>query len=179
MSEKDEREATLKAAQAALAAEHAAVYGYGVAGGRVAAGRRAEATAAHHAHRARRDALVRTVRGLGGEPVAADPAYALPFAVPDPATAVRFAAVLEDRVADVYSDLVRAAGGPLRREAADALREAAVRAVRWRGSGVPFPGLVERAADGSRKDGAGEKDEATGADAKTGSDAKGRTGATH
>ncbi|MGC5400108.1 ferritin-like domain-containing protein [Streptomyces sp. DT20] len=178
MSEEDEREATLKAAQAALAAEHAAVYGYGVAGGRVAAVRRPEATAAHHAHRARRDALVRTVRGLGGEPVAADPAYALPFAVPDPAAAVRLAAVLEDRVADVYSDLVRAAEGPLRREAADGLREAAVRAVRWRGSGVPFPGLVERAADGSRKDGAGEKDAATGADAKTGSDAKGRTGTT-
>lgn len=121
---------------------------------------------------------MRTVRGLGGEPVAADPAYALPFAVPDPAAAVRLAAVLEDRVADVYSDLVRAAEGRLRREAADGLREAAVRAVRWRGSGVPFPGLVERAADGSRKDGAGEKDAATGADAKTGSDAKGRTGTT-
>lgn len=179
MSDKDLRDATLKAAQAALAAEHAAVYGYGVAGGRVAADRRAEATAAHHAHRARRDALVRTVRGLGGEPVAADPAYALPFAVPGAAEAVRLAAVLEDRVADVYSDLVRAADGPLRRDAADALREAAVRAVRWRGSGVPFPGLVERAADGSRKDGAGEKDEAAGTDAKTGPDAKGRTGATH
>lgn len=179
MSDKDPRDATLKAAQAALAAEHAAVYGYGVAGGRVAADRRAEATAAHHAHRARRDALVRTVRGLGGEPVAADPAYALPFAVPGAAEAVRLAAVLEDRVADVYSDLVRAADGPLRRDAADALREAAVRAVRWRGSGVPFPGLVERAADGSRKDGAGEKDEAAGTDAKTGPDAKGRTGATH
>ncbi|MEV6786986.1 DUF4439 domain-containing protein, partial [Streptomyces sp. NPDC051098] len=34
----------------------------------------------------------------------------------------------------------------LRREAAGALREAAVRAVRWRGSGVAFPGLAERAA---------------------------------
>ncbi|MEU2249434.1 DUF4439 domain-containing protein [Streptomyces sp. NPDC019224] len=136
---------TLEAAQAALAAEHAAVYGYGVAGGRVAAARRAEASAAHHAHRARRDALVRTVRDLGGEPVASDAAYALPFAVPDAAAAVRLAAVLEDRVAYVYSDLVRAADGSLRRSAADALREAAVRAARWRGSGVPFPGLAERA----------------------------------
>ncbi|MEU2024746.1 ferritin-like domain-containing protein [Streptomyces sp. NPDC016469] len=135
----------LEAAQAALAAEHAAVYGYGVAGGRVAAERRAEATAAFHAHRARRDALVRTVRDLGGEPVASDAAYALPFAVPDAAAAVRLAAVLEDRVGYVYSDLVRAADGSLRRSAADALREAAVRAARWRGSGVPFPGLAERA----------------------------------
>ncbi|MFF3730488.1 ferritin-like domain-containing protein [Streptomyces sp. NPDC002476] len=142
-------DATRKAAQAALAAEHAAVYGYGMVGGRVAAGRRAEATAAYHAHRARRDALVRSLRDVGAEPVAARAAYALPFAVPDAAAAVRLAAVLEDRVADVYSDLVRAAEGPLRRQAADALRESAVRAVRWRGSGVPFPGLVEHADDGS------------------------------
>ncbi|MYU14182.1 DUF4439 domain-containing protein, partial [Streptomyces sp. SID8361] len=30
-------------------------------------------------------------------------------------------------------------------QAAGALREAAVRAVRWRGGGVAFPGLTERA----------------------------------
>ncbi|MCK8680386.1 DUF4439 domain-containing protein [Streptomyces lichenis] len=137
--------AALDAAQAALAAEHAAVYGYGVVGGRVGQDRRGEATAAHAAHRARRDALARTVRDLGGEPAASAAAYALPFAVPDAAAAVRLAARLEDRVAGVYSDLVRAAEGPLRREAAGALREAAVRAVRWRGGGVAFPGLAERA----------------------------------
>ncbi|MFJ3580654.1 DUF4439 domain-containing protein [Streptomyces sp. NPDC090127] len=134
----------LDAARAALAAEHAAVYGYGVVGGRVGAERRAEATAAYEAHRARRDGLRRTVRDLGGEPVAAAAGYALPFAVPDTAAAVRLAAVLEDRVAEVYSDLVRAAEGPLRRDAAAALREAAVRAVRWRGTDVTFPGLAER-----------------------------------
>ncbi|MBT2442838.1 DUF4439 domain-containing protein [Streptomyces sp. ISL-36] len=134
----------LDAAQAALAAEHAVVYGYGVVGGRIGAERRAEATAAYEGHRARRDALRRTVRDLGGEPAAAAAGYELPFAVPDTAAAVRLAAVLEDRVAAVYSDLVRAAEGPLRREAAAALREAAVRAVRWRGTGVTFPGLAER-----------------------------------
>ncbi|MFD7900498.1 ferritin-like domain-containing protein [Streptomyces sp. NPDC059568] len=135
----------LAAAQAALAAEHAAVYGYGVVGGRVDGDRRGEADAAYTAHRARRDALARTVRDLGGKPAVAAPAYALPFAVPDAAAAVRLAAELEDRIAGVYSDLVRAAEGPLRREAAGALREAAVRAVRWRGTGVAFPGLAERA----------------------------------
>lgn len=134
----------LEAARAALAAEHAAVYGYGVVGGRIGAERRAEATAAYEAHRARRDGLRRVVRDLGGEPVAAAAGYELPFAVPDTAAAVRLAAVLEDRVAGVYSDLVRAAEGPLRRDAAAALREAAVRAVRWRGTDVTFPGLAER-----------------------------------
>lgn len=134
----------LDAAQAALAAEHAAVYGYGVVGGRVGDERRAEATTAYDAHRAQRDSLARTVRDLGGKPAAAAAAYALPFEVPDGAAAVRLAAVLEDRVAGVYSDLVRATEGPLRQDAAGALREAAVRAVRWRGSGVAFPGLAER-----------------------------------
>ncbi|MFC4507966.1 MULTISPECIES: ferritin-like domain-containing protein [Streptomyces] len=137
--------AALTALQATLAAEHAAVYGYGVVGGRIAAARRAEAQAAYDAHRARRDALAREVRDLAAEPVAASAAYALPFPVADSAAAVRLAAELEDRVAGVYSDLVRATGGKQRREAAGALREAAVRAVRWRGGSVAFPGLAERA----------------------------------
>ncbi|WP_328536367.1 ferritin-like domain-containing protein [Streptomyces sp. NBC_00344] len=143
---------SLAAAQAALAAEHAAVYGYAVVGGRVADDRREEAHRAYDAHRAARDGLVRTVRDLGGKPVAGLAAYALPFPVEGHTDAVRLAADLEDRVADVYSDLVRAARGPLRHEAALSLRESAVRAVRWRGGGsVAFPGLVERAAPSSGK----------------------------
>ncbi|MET9295878.1 DUF4439 domain-containing protein [Streptomyces sp. NPDC003077] len=145
----DPRAAELHALQAALAAEHAAVYGYGVVGGRVGRDRRAEAHEGYDAHRARRDALHRGVRDLGGTPRAAAAAYALPFAVEDGAAAVRLAAELEDRVAAVYADLVRAARGARRREAAGALREAAVRAVRWRGGGVAFPGLAERAAPGT------------------------------
>ncbi|MGV9317028.1 ferritin-like domain-containing protein [Streptomyces sp. NPDC003691] len=144
----------LAAVQAALAAEHAAVYGYGVVGARIGTDRRAEARQAHSAHRARRDALVRAVRDLGGTPVAAAPGYALPFPVPDSAAAVRLAAHLEDRIAGACSDLVRAAQGPLRTDAAAALREAAVRSVRWRGSGVAFPGLAERSAATGRPAGA-------------------------
>ncbi|WP_431953831.1 ferritin-like domain-containing protein [Actinacidiphila sp. bgisy167] len=138
------RHTLLGAVQAALAAEHAAVYGYGIVGARVAGELAERAQQAYDAHRARRDALRRTVGDLGGEPVAAEPAYALPFEVPDGTTAVRLAAELEDRVAGVYADLVRAAAADLRRDAADALREAAVRAVRWRGGSVAFPGLAER-----------------------------------
>ncbi|MEU1401315.1 ferritin-like domain-containing protein [Streptomyces sp. NPDC005728] len=141
------QKAELTALQAALAAEHAAVYGYGVVGGRIDERRRTDARAAYDAHRARRDALVREVRDLGGAPVAASAAYALPFPVADAASAVRLAAQLEERVAGVYSDLVRAAAGERRGTAAGALREAAVRAVRWSGESVAFPGLAERAGD--------------------------------
>ncbi|MFH9403383.1 ferritin-like domain-containing protein [Streptomyces sp. NPDC017638] len=143
MSEETER-AEVTALQAALAAEHAAVYGYGVVGGRIGERRRSEARAAYDAHRARRDALVRAVRDLGAVPVAASAAYALPFPVADGTAAVRLAARLEQGVAGVYADLVRAATGARRAEAAGALREAAVRAVRWSGESVAFPGLAER-----------------------------------
>jgi len=138
--------AELTAVQAALAAEHAIVYGYGVVGGRIVEGRRTEARAAYDTHRARRDELTRAVSDLGGKPEPAAAAYALPFTVTDSESAVRLAAELEDRVAGVYSDLVRAAKGDRRRAAAQALREAAVRAVRWRGESVAFPGLAERSA---------------------------------
>ncbi|WNF29932.1 ferritin-like domain-containing protein [Streptomyces sp. C11-1] len=145
-SKGDSASPELTAAQAALAAEHASVYGYSTLGGLLDGKRRSEADAAYDGHRARRDALSRTVRDLGGTPVAAEAAYALPFAVADAPAAERLAAVLEDRVAGVYADLVRASEGPLRKEAAGALREAAVRSARWRGGNVAFPGLAERAA---------------------------------
>jgi len=134
----------LAAAQAALAAEHAAVYGYGVVGARASAGRQAEVRQAYDAHRAARDALARTVADLGGTPVAAAAGYRLPFPVPDAAAAVRLAAYLEERLAGAYGDLVRAATGDVRGDAAAALRQAAVRAVRWSGDSVAFPGLAER-----------------------------------
>ncbi|MGX2994197.1 ferritin-like domain-containing protein [Streptomyces sp. JNUCC 64] len=147
----DQRAAELTALRAALAAEHATVYGYGVVGGKAPARRSDEARSAFDAHRARRDELARAVRDLGEEPGQAAAAYALPFPVRDAGDAVRLAARLEDRLAGVYADLVRASGGTRRRAAVDALRETAVRAARWRGGSVAFPGLAERAAgpDGS------------------------------
>lgn len=141
---KADRKPELKALQAALRAEHAAVYGYGVVGGRIGDERRAEARTAYDAHRARRDELRRTVRGLGADPEPSAAAYALPFPVPDSTAAARLAAELEERVAAVYSDLVRATEGARRATAAESLRESAVRAARWRGGSVAFPGLAER-----------------------------------
>lgn len=133
----------LAATQAALAAEHAAVYGYGVVGGLIDAPRGEAAREAYEAHRGMRDTLHRTVRELGGVPVTAAAGYELPFAVTDSESAVALAAELESRLAGVYADLVGAAEGDARVFAAASLRAVAVRAARWRGSGVPFPGLPE------------------------------------
>jgi hypothetical protein len=137
----DEDTPELRAVQAALAAEHAAVYGYGVVGARIDEERGPEAREALAAHRSRRDTLHRAVRDLGGTPVAAAAGYALPFEVGDGASAVELAVELETRLAGAYADLVLASASESRRGAAAALREAAVRAARWRGHGEPFPGL--------------------------------------
>lgn len=136
--------AVIDAVQAALAAEHAAVYGYGVVGGHLTGSRQTEARQGYDAHRARRDSLMRTVADLGAAPVTAAAGYRLPFPVADAAAAVRLAAHVEERVAGAYGDMVRSTVGDLRRDAASGLRDAAVRAVRWRGGSVAFPGLAER-----------------------------------
>lgn len=137
-AEKDTAELT--ALQAALGAEHAAVYGYGVVGGLIGGARMGEARAAYDAHRARRDELARAVRALGGTPVAAAAGYALPFPVSDSDAAVRLAAELEERVAGVYSDLVRATLGERRRTGAEGLRRPLYG--RFAGGAGAYPSLV-------------------------------------
>ncbi|WP_146057329.1 ferritin-like domain-containing protein, partial [Streptomyces sp. SM12] len=98
----------LLAVQAALAAEHATVYGYGVVGAWAGDDARDEVRRLLEAHRDQRDGLRRSVRELGGSPVAASAGYALPFPVGDAISATALAAVLEDRLAGAYADLVRA-----------------------------------------------------------------------
>jgi hypothetical protein len=93
----------------------------------------------------RRDALAALIRARDAQPVPAEATYALPRAVTTPADAVALATLLEARLAAVYADAVAELGGDLRRLAVDGLRDCAVRAARWRGSSVPFPGLPERA----------------------------------
>lgn len=147
MSTPDEQSPEVAALQAALAAEHAAIYGYGVVGGRVDAADRDEVREVLAAHRARRDALRRAVRERGGTPVAAAAGYALPDAVTDATAALELAGTLEEDLTTRYADLVGASVGAVRREAAQALAEAAVRVARWRGAVSAFPGLPEHAAE--------------------------------
>jgi Domain of unknown function (DUF4439) len=127
------------ALQAALAAEHAAVYAYGVVGGVL--GGTAQANAAYAAHRGRRDQL--TAR-LGADAVAAEPAYELPFAVTRPGQAERLAVQVERRCAEVYADVVSRTTGATRLYAARGLTECAVRSLEWGGDFEAFPGLRDR-----------------------------------
>jgi Domain of unknown function (DUF4439) len=134
---------TLAALQDALAAEHVAVFGYGVLGAHLAGAQRTIADQMWNSHRARRDRLRSQVEAAGGVPVAAAPAYHLPSPVTSPRTAALLAARLEDGVTAGYAGLAGASDAGLRRYAALAMQEATVRAVRWRHapSGA-FPGLT-------------------------------------
>ena len=131
--------------QDVLAAEHAVVYGYGVAGARLAGPARERALRGYDRHRARRDQLVRVVEDRGGDPVAPAAAYALPHPVRDARDALALVTLLEERLAAVWADAVLELAGGLRQRAAEGLREAAVAAALWRRGSVPFPGLPERA----------------------------------
>jgi hypothetical protein len=132
--------------QTLLAAEHAVVYGYGVAGARLRGSARDRAFRGWTAHRARRDDLVARVAGLGGSPVPPEASYALPFPVRTASDARTLATLLEERLAATWADAVADLTGDLRAYAAGGLTDAAVAAARWRGGSVPFPGLPERAS---------------------------------
>ncbi len=129
------------ALQAALAAEHTAVYGYGIAGALLTGGDQAAALADWRTHEQARDTLEAMIVKLGATPVAASPAYALPFTVNDARSARRLAAALEDGVTRAYLGLVAVSNTTLRTFGALAMQPPANRAAEWRGSTVAFPGM--------------------------------------
>ena len=132
------------ALQDALAAEHAAVYVFGVLGAQTSEVEQStlfdSLLAAYQQHRSARDALVARIRKLGVQPVAAAPAYELPNAVSTPTQVVRAALVTEHRVTQTYGTLVAQTVGDDRSWAVDALGASAVRQLRFGGRPESFPG---------------------------------------
>jgi hypothetical protein len=131
----------------ALAAEEAAIYAYGPIGVQLTgAADRAEARAAEAAHRNRRDELVGILAQLNVSTAPAPAGYELPFAVIDPATALKLAIQVEDGVAQAWRAVLPVSRESDRSTALSAMTDAAVRATRWRRvAGVtpvtlPFPG---------------------------------------
>jgi ferritin-like protein len=135
---------TTDALQDALAAEHAAVYVFGVLGAQTSEFEQRtlfdSLLTAYQQHRSARDELVARIRKLGVQPVAAAPAYELPNGVSTPAQVVRAALVTERRATQTYGTLVAQTVGDDRAWAIDALDESAVRQLRFRGRPENFPG---------------------------------------
>jgi hypothetical protein len=136
----------LAALQTTLAGEHAAVYVYGVLGGRVSASaHRALAvklTQAYTTHRGRRDQLVSMVELAGGRPVAAEVSYQLPNAARTSAELTAAALVLERRCTQVYAQMVGNTSRANRQWAIEALDDAAVRQLGFGGRTRAFPGVA-------------------------------------
>jgi hypothetical protein len=134
-------QATMAALQAALAAEQAAIYGYGVLGAHLVGQRFAAASADCLAHQRARDRLTGMITARGGQPRPAAAAYQLPIAVHTPAAARSLAITLERQVTAAYLGLVAVSDPALRTFAATSMRDCAVRSARWSGRAQAFPGL--------------------------------------
>jgi len=131
----------VQALQAALAAEDAAIFGYGVAGAHLSGTRKTAAEQDWTGHNEARDTLTAMISALGATPVAAQAYYRLPSQVHSAASAMALAAYLEDGVTRAYLGLVAVSDQRLRTFGALAMQSSAERAAFWRGSTQAFPGL--------------------------------------
>src|SRR6266702_1722680 len=148
---------TVSALQAALAAEHAAIFGYGVAGAHLTGSSLAAAERDWTGHNQARDTLAAMISRRGAAPTAARAFYQLPFRVHDAASAMALAARLEDGVTRAYLGLVAVSDQRLRHFDAMAMQGAAQRAAFWRGSTQAFPGLSSLPGDSGRPGGFGQR----------------------
>ena len=131
-----------------VAAEHAAVWGYGVVGAALAPADRASAVGAENAHRDVRDRLAALLDQRGRDSVPAQAAYQLPFPVLSAVDAAALAVVLESGASTAWVALLDdAVDASTRALAVQELGAAEVRAVGWRTAAgqtpttTPFPGL--------------------------------------
>ena len=144
----------LSAWQAALAAEHRAVFGYGVLGPHLAGPQSAQAVGCSDAHEQLRERTVAALSAAGATPVTPLPDYPELYPVTTATQARRLAVRIEDDCASAWRYLyLRAAstGGAqasrARSAAQAALSASAVRAVGWRVLADPahateaFPGV--------------------------------------
>jgi hypothetical protein len=131
----------VQALQAALAAEDAAIFGYGVAGAHLSGNRRSTAEQYWTGHNEARDTLTAMITALGAAPVAGQAFYRLPFEVNDAASAAELAVHLEEGVTRAYLGIVAVGDPRLRTFGALAMQASAERAAFWRGTTEAFPGL--------------------------------------
>ena len=136
-----------QALQEVLAAEHTAVWGYGVVGAALGSGA-ASAETAEAAHRDLRDQVAELLDSRKADPVPAKAGYALPFPILSAHDAATLSVRLEEGVSRAWVRLLdQASEKTTRKLALDALGAAELRAVTWRTTAgqtpvtSAFPGL--------------------------------------
>lgn len=138
------------ALQQALAAEHAAIYGYAAVGPALPHAQAVHAHTNEVAHRISRDALMAILTGAGAFPISSATSYPVPAQPVTATVARRHALGLETTCCQRWRYVVAVAAGiapaPLE-DAVRALTASAVRATRWRAQLTPasptiaFPGI--------------------------------------
>jgi hypothetical protein len=124
--------------QQTLAAEHSAIWTYGLVGATPPLA--APADVAIRTHRDRRTRCADAVVALGGDPVASAPAYDV-AAPPNEAGARKLAADIEAICTLAYAALAAAGDRSARLLAAQWLRESAIAIWSWDGELPALPGL--------------------------------------
>lgn len=134
------------ALDAAVRAEFAAVYLYGLLGGRAARGGKPAEVAriddGYATHRLRRDQLLALLAARGVPAPVPAVAYAAPIDPTSAATRTACARLIEERCTSTYAQLVAAVEGAERAFAINALSATAVAAVALGQRPSAFPGLV-------------------------------------
>ena len=129
--------------QLTLSAEHAAVYAYGVIGGRGSEERLGTSRLAYDVHLERRDVLTSMIQAASVSPAASLPGYDLPVRITSPAAVARFARTVELRSCEVYAQVVSETTADARGFCAAALTGCGSWSVAWGQAPQPFPGAPE------------------------------------
>jgi hypothetical protein len=142
--------------QSVAVGEEAAVYAYGVLTPRLDEGERPRAIEAHTVHSRARDAAVAELAAAGAD-ASLPTAFSFPFNISDAADARRLAALVEDRLVNIYCTWAPELAGPQRRRFVESARECCARAVSWgqRPAALPGGGQPDMSAvpDGRRAGG--------------------------
>lgn len=123
---------TVEAVQTALGTEHAAIWCYTLIAAFLTPQQDKDAQEDLASHRGRRDVTSRLLTDSGVRPDAAEAAYRTPAPVADANSAMRLAAAAEADSAAAWRSVLERCDDPgLRRNAVDALIDAAIRGARW------------------------------------------------
>ncbi len=140
---------TTTALSAAIAAENAAIFTYGVTTAFIGSAERRAVGEYVAAHRVRRDELTADLIAAGGAPPLAATGYTLPVAVTDAESAAQVLLDAEEECARAYRAMAEQVDtAELRRRAVDGLTDCAQRAAHWRAAlgqtpvTVAFPGAA-------------------------------------
>ncbi|GAA4047665.1 ferritin-like domain-containing protein [Nonomuraea soli] len=127
----------------ALAAEHAAVYAYGMLGARTTGTLRSRVTAAFNAHRGTRDRLRVMISSRGGSPVETESSYDVGETPTSATQVVNLAVLVEEGITAAYLELAASDDVALRRHAALAMQESVTRSYGFRRRIRALPGMPD------------------------------------